>query len=75
MKMEQDFERYNIHNLLELYLEESREFSSALESGVSWKQLQMLRDRIRRISELINKKYEQEYGGPQRVRYRPPTGE
>ena len=72
--MEQDFERYNIQNLLELYLEESREFSVALESGESWKQLQRLRDRIRRISELINKRYDEEYGGSHRLRHRPPHG-
>ena len=72
--MEQDFERYNISNLLELYLEESKEFSVALEKGESWKQLQRLRDRIRRISELINKRYDEEYGGAQRLRHRPPHG-
>ena len=72
--MEQDFERYNIHNLLELYLEESKEFSLALENGESWKNLQRLRDRIRRISNLINKRYDEEYGGAQRIRHRPPHG-
>jgi hypothetical protein len=72
--MEQDFERYNIHNLIELYLEESKEFSIALENGESWKQLQRLRDRIRRISELINKRYEQEYPNAHRLRHRPPHG-
>ena len=72
--MEQDFERYNIHNLLELYLKESREFSTALETGATWRQLHRLRDRIRRISELINKKYNEEYGGAHRERNKPPAG-
>ncbi len=72
--MEQDFERYNIQALQDLYMEESREFSNALEMGVSWKQLQRLRDRIKRISALINKKFEEEYGGS-RNRIHPPHGD
>ena len=69
--MEQDFERYNIHALQDLYMAESREFSNALEAGVSWRQLQRLRDRIKRISALINKKFEEEYGTV-RSRSQPP---
>ncbi|MBA2746047.1 MAG: hypothetical protein H0U44_07480 [Flavisolibacter sp.] len=52
--MEQDFERMNIKRLLDLYMEESRIFSKALESGICWRQLHMLSNRIRRIGNLIN---------------------
>jgi hypothetical protein len=54
--MEQDFERYDLNTLLKLYLDESREFSKALVSGSGWQQLNMLRDRIRRINKMINKR-------------------
>jgi hypothetical protein len=73
-EMEQDFERYDLNTLMKLYLDESREFSKALASGSGWRQLHMLRDRIRRINELINKRTIEE-AGSFRVRNQPPHGD
>jgi hypothetical protein len=72
--MEQDFERYDLNTLLKLYLEESKEFSDALARGVGWRELQMLRDRIRRINQMINKRANEEKGSF-RLRNQPPHGD
>jgi hypothetical protein len=72
--MEQDFERYDLNTLLKLYLEESRQFSDALAKGVSWRELNMLRDRIRRINLMINKRAKEEEGSF-RLRNQPPHGD
>jgi hypothetical protein len=72
--MEKEFERLDLRTLLDSYMQESKEFSTALKAGASWQTLQERRDRIRRISALINKKYDELYGTSRR-RHRPPHGD
>lgn len=72
--MENEFERYDLRTLLDLYMKESREFSTALEADASWQLLQEKRTRIRLINFLINKRYD-EVNGSERFRNRPPHGD
>lgn len=72
--MEPEFERFDISILLETYMKESKEFSTALEQGASWDSLEKKRLRIRLISALINKKYDELYGA-HRLRNKPPHGD
>lgn len=72
--MEKELDRLDLRTLLETYMNESRAFSEALKAGASWQSLEDRRDRIRKISRLINKKYEGIYG-MQRRRDKPPHGD
>ena len=72
--MENEFEHYDLRTLLDLYMKESKEFSTALEAGASWKILQEKRTRIRLVNFLINKRYD-ETKGSERFRNRPPHGD
>ena len=72
--MELEFERCDLRTLLDAYMKESKEFSTALEGGATWQSLQERRNRIRQISALINKKYE-ELHGERRLRDKPPHGD
>lgn len=57
--MENEFERLNLRTLLEIYMEESKKFSTALRAGASWQALLEKRVRIRSIGLFINKKYDE----------------
>ena len=57
-----ELEQNDIRALLELYMNESKEFSKALESGATWKILQEKRGRVSEVGELINRKYDEMYG-------------
>jgi hypothetical protein len=57
-----ELEQNDIGALLELYMNESKEFSKALESGVTWKILQEKRGRVSEVGELISRKYDEMYG-------------
>jgi hypothetical protein len=72
--MENEFEHYDLRTLLDIYMKESKEFSTALKAGASWQTLQERRTRIRLINFLINKRYD-EANGPQRFRDKPPHGD
>jgi hypothetical protein len=72
--MEKEFERLDLRTLLDTYMKESKEFSTALKAGASWQSLEKRRDRIRQISTLINKKYDELYGTDRR-RDKPPHGD
>ena len=72
--MENELEQCDLRTLLEAYMMESREFSTALQAGASWQTLKDRRDRIRHISSIINKKYDELYSS-QRRRHNPPHGD
>jgi hypothetical protein len=72
--MKNEFEHYDLRTLLDIYMKESKEFSTALEAGASWQILQEKRTRISLINFLINKKYD-EANGSERFRNRPPHGD
>jgi hypothetical protein len=57
--MERDFEQFDLGELLNRYVKESREFSIALESGESARKLNMKRLRVQAISIQINRKYKE----------------
>jgi hypothetical protein len=59
--MSNEFEKYDLASLLSMYMEESKAFSLALNKGASWQALREKRQRIREISECINKKYQDSY--------------
>jgi hypothetical protein len=60
--------------LLDAYMQESKEFSTALNNGASWENLQERRIHMRLINILINRKYDEKYG-QQRRRNKPPHGD
>lgn len=72
--MENEFEHYDLRTLLDLYIKESKDFSTALKAGASWHVLQEKRTRIRLINFLINKKHD-ETNGSERFRNKPPHGD
>jgi hypothetical protein len=72
--METNWEKEDLRTLLDAYMRESKLFSADLQGGASWLELQEMRLRIRRLHELINKKYDEIYDS-QRVRYKPPHGD
>ncbi|HEX2609244.1 MAG TPA: hypothetical protein VHK91_17805 [Flavisolibacter sp.] len=72
--MNKELERLDFKSLLDLYMSESESFSTALGSGASWMELQDRRSRIREISTLISRKYDQVYN-VERQRHRPPHGD
>jgi hypothetical protein len=73
--MERDFEQYDLRTLLELYMQEAKEFSSALENSRSWEELRARRLRIKEISASISKKYQEQYDSSARRRDMPPHGD
>lgn len=72
--MNPELQHCDLRTLLDIYLKESKKFSTALEEGVGWQTLQEKRQYIRAISTLINKKYDELYGA-HRFRNRPPHGD
>jgi hypothetical protein len=72
--MKKELEDLGLHALLDTYMQESKEFSTALNNGASWEDLQQRRIRMRLISIFINKKYDEKYG-EQRRRNKPPHGD
>ena len=72
--MEHDYGRLNIRTLLELYMEEAKEFSDALSKGASWEILRERRMTIKLLSEHINRKYKEQYYSERR-RDLPPHGD
>ena len=72
--MENNWENEDLRTLLDAYMRESKLFSAELQGGASWLELQEMRQRIRRLHELINRKYDEIYDS-QRVRYKPPHGD
>lgn len=72
--MENNWENEDLRTLLDAYMRESKLFSAELQEGASWLELQEMRQRIRRLHELINRKYDEIYVS-QRVRHRPPHGD
>ena len=73
--MTNDFERLNLRTLLELYMNEAKEFSSALSRGESWNLLKEKRTRIKHLSECINRKYKEQHIDSERRRDLPPHGD
>ena len=57
-----ELEQNDIRALLELYMNESKEFSKALESAATWKILQEKRGRVSEVGELISRKNDEIYG-------------
>jgi hypothetical protein len=57
--MRSELEKYDLGNLLSLYMEESKAFSEALNKGASWQALREKRVRIREINECIKNKYKE----------------
>jgi hypothetical protein len=72
--MKNDYERFDLSTLLDIYMKESKAFSVALEQGASWDTLQEKRTRIRKISALINEAYDKT-SGSHRERGKPPHGD
>lgn len=66
--MERDIEKLEIGELLDLYMEESKAFAQALETGASWRKLREQRLRVQAISIQINRKYKEEKNGSVRRR-------
>lgn len=73
--MERDLEKYDLRTLLELYMREAKEFSSALQNNGSWLELKTKRLRIKEISACISKKYQDQYNSSARRRDMPPHGD
>ena len=73
--MERGFEQYDLHTLLELYMQEAKDFSQALQNNRSWEELKAKRLRIKEISASISKKYQQQYDSSARRRDMPPHGD
>jgi hypothetical protein len=69
-----DIERLDLRSLLELYMEESREFSTALSRGASWEELKNRRQIIKYINACIKHKYTENYDTSRR-RDQPPHGD
>jgi len=69
-----ELEQNDIRALLELYMNESKEFSKALETGATWKILQEKRGRVSEIGELINRKYDEIYGQERKRYFVAPAG-
>jgi hypothetical protein len=72
--MEHDYGRLDLRTLLELYMDEAKEFSSALSKGASWDILKEKRMHIKLLSEYINRKYKEQYYSERR-RDLPPHGD
>lgn len=72
---EQDIERLDLQGLLDLYMQESKEFSAALSRGASWEELKDRRQVIKHINEYISKKYTKHYGEGRRRDDQPPHGD
>jgi|GEM_PF-2743885 len=72
--MENDYGRLNLRTLLELYMDEAKEFSTALSNGASWDLLKEKRMNIKLLSEFINRKYKEQYY-LERRRDLPPLGD
>ena len=60
--MMKEIEQNDLRTLLEIYMNESKEFSKALEFGATWKILQEKRGKVKVIGELISKRYGEMYG-------------
>jgi hypothetical protein len=73
--MEHEFERYDLRTLLELYLNESKEFSEALTGNRPWEELKVKRLRVKEISAWISKRYQEQYTSSHRRRDAPPHGD
>lgn len=73
LRMNDDLECLDLSALLTIYIKESKAFAAALDEGASWDRLQEQRMRIRKISAVINNKYD---GENEEVRQRsgPPHG-
>ena len=63
-----NLEKYDLRVLLDLYMEASRDFSSALTKGISWDELRRRRNRIMKISECISQKYKEQQSATDRRR-------
>jgi hypothetical protein len=72
--MEKDFVKMDLRTLLETYMTEAKEFSQALSNGASWDVLREKRMYIKLLSELINRKYKDQYNSERR-RNMPPHGD
>lgn len=72
---ENDIERLDLQSLLDLYMQESREFSAALSQGASWEELKDRRQVIKLINECISNKYIKHYGNGRRRDDQPPHGD
>lgn len=70
----QELAGHDLRYLLDLYLKESKNFSTALEEGASWQTLQEMRVGLRELNNVISQKYDALYGS-RRLRHQPPHGD